>query len=581
MHYRRMVADRFAPIVAEVQKGGKDVVDSLMRGDVDAAIDKANVLTSETIAEAKEAVKALAKDTASVAVENLPAVLGLPPLTVTPETRKDIPKIPTVLPSPAVVVTTTLPLTPIVYEEPSVPSAEPSPSSTTPPLIEEPAPLVGPDAAEFTPEVPPVPDTAVPAAIVSPPTPDALMSEGAEQAVQRDSLRLLALRLKDHLESTNANFGVKNAPNPLVAKFERAANLLPPTGIVGPDVRAAARGVGIILPVRREGAVGEKLSTSEIEAVLAAATQPSATTIQGKNAQSAELASAQASMGLAPTGVMDAQTVQAAGMLGITPETIVSTEGAGTHDAFGQHACGSLPSGFDTLRDAIASAVSARPDYAALAHVANCPMPLTANLLDATKASWAYTRKLNSKHEDGSPKFAYGPFALVDDTADWLYGQRRLLGPFSAALGSYSAVTSSGAAPNPIKQKAITRPSTGPWWLLLFLMTLNDVLRTHFDLEGMARSGLLLLKPSGNSATVAHAESANALSTYVNGALRRHPTLDAWTILLALYRQASSLRGMAKAATDDVSFTLPKRLALLTPATAEIATPTAVGVTMV
>jgi len=411
--------------------------------------------------------------------------------------------------------------------------ARPPPPETIP-TERLPSPAVGPSAEPILPDPRVAPSAAVPPASITQPAVSPPVALPLTPPPSPDGgpaiVRHAALELEGYLRSPGARFGVKNAPSEAVIKFQSVAGLKP-DGILGPDVRAAARAVGVTLPPRGSVEPAKRGSSATVAMPI---TSGSNATVQSRNAAAQQVAATQAALGVVPTGVVDESTATAAATLGVSLPTqppIIE------HNPFGVHTCAAeLPAKFGPVRDALGSFASARPTYTFPAHQASCMNGLNDVLTTYGRGNWSTARK----GADGRWA-ALGPLNLTQPTAEWLYQSRAILKPFDAQLKAIKGEAGTDQYLTSMRN-SVTDPKSGSWWYVLILSRVEDLLRPLIDLPGFRESGLLTVRADAPSA---HANTAQNLAAGVNAIIKNNPSADPVSVLMRLFLRASSLKGMA------------------------------------
>jgi hypothetical protein len=146
-----------------------------------------------------------------------------------------------------------------------------------------------------------------------------------------------------------------------------------------------------------------------------------------------------------------------------------------------------------------------------------------------------------------TPRFSYGPIQILDDTAAGLYSQRNLIKPHEGALRPISTNKLTNTEPSAALKSSLTVPSSGAWWIVLFLTRFEDHLGRYFDLPALVKTGLLIPL---TSLTGSQQADAATIASYLNAYTRAHPLVDPVASLVRLYVGASSLAGMANSVSN-------------------------------
>jgi hypothetical protein len=373
--------------------------------------------------------------------------------------------------------------------------------------------------------------------------------DGTQAAADRAGVRAKAIELDLFLRSPQANFGVKNNPSAPVARFQEVAGLTV-DGILGPDVREAGRQVGVEFPPRRNVPAHTVKATTEQKAIALGqiAATPTANTPQATAQQATQIAELQTSMGVTPTGKVDDATKQAAAMVGVDLASIAAPAVMeGTHSPYGRHACSEVaPAHLQPLFNALTEFAQYRPDYSLAKHFAGCRAGILAHIMRESGGRWGAVTKEAPRKGETAARYSYGPIQLLDDTARGLYKLKGVLGPHASNIKPISTTSVPTGEPTPDLKTSITSPSSGAWWIALFIAKMEDNLRRYFNLAEMTRTGLLTAVPTLAGSDL---DAAHVVVSFVNDWTRKNPQTDPFATLLRLYGGASSLKGMANSIT--------------------------------
>jgi hypothetical protein len=396
---------------------------------------------------------------------------------------------------------------------------------------------------ELTPATSPQVDVATPAEPVlaaepaataeEPPAPAQLTSTATTSpSAPTPSIRDAALALLAYLRRPTANFGTKNNRSPEILRFERVARIRE-TGIMGPEVRDAARKVGVTFPSRRKNVTVEK-TQADYQQLVAETASPAVVT---EDAPTAGDAPAPAEPAAAPTP--QAEIAPAVVALGGQPAPEAMA-------ALGPHRCITIDApAMDPIFEALRAVGASGADAVVERHFAQCHLGYLAHLDAESNLHWTAVSKETKDPTTGVTRVALGPAQILTTNLQWLYSRRLLLGPSASRLRKPPAKdTPLTPAVLATYKDLLCKPDQGALWIAVMTAVYGEFLDRFFDAHAVVERDEV--KPR-SELSEPQAAQAREVADYVNARRAKDPLLEAAGIMLRMYWGASSLPGMVRA----------------------------------